>query len=70
MSETPKMIQCVTRDGESYDFPGPPNFGDGLTHCACMRFSVGHGTWQVTFRKFEDSERFGEVSAKKNCITE
>lgn len=60
-----ETLKCVTRDGQEHKLPGPPNMPNG-DHRACMRFSIDGGIWSVTFRKFDNSDRWGEISAEKN----
>lgn len=59
-------LKCVTRDGREWLLDGPANWGD--RHVVSMRFSFHHGTWQVTFQKFPDSDRYGEISAQKDGV--
>jgi hypothetical protein len=61
-----KLI-CVTRDGTEHELAGPPNMANG-DHRASMRFALGSGTWAVTFRKFPNSERWGEIEARKHGV--
>lgn len=66
------MLECVTRDGREFEFPGPPNmpaggqYGNATDqHRACLRFALDGSTWTVTFRRYDNSDRYGEISAEK-----
>lgn len=62
------VITCVTRDGREWPSAGPANMDNG-DHCMSMRFDLG-GSWMVTFRRFSNSDRYGEIHAEKNgCQT-
>jgi hypothetical protein len=58
------MPTCILRDGTVHELPGPPNCANG-DHVATFRFSLSGGHSEVTFRKFGDSDRYGEVSSRK-----
>lgn len=58
------VLVCFTRDDVRHEFPGPPNCANG-DHRVTMRFSVDQGTFAVTFRKYDNSERYGEIASEK-----